>query len=82
MERPHSHPGMCWGKYEVSAWYRHPSLRVANAASRRREGRLRTPVVYKAGVRAAPTPRRLATNLTALGGASHKQSAGARPRAG
>ena len=33
-------------------------------------------------VRAAPTPRRLATNLTALGGAKHKQSARARPRAG
>ena len=33
-------------------------------------------------VRAAPTPRRLATNLTALATTMHKQSARTRPRAG
>ena len=38
--------GLCLGKYEVLAFYR---LGVANAASRRREGRLRPPVVYNAG---------------------------------
>jgi len=42
--RPHSHPGLCLGRYEVLAL----SSRVANAASRRREGRLRPPVVNNA----------------------------------
>ena len=45
MGRPHSHPDCIWEGTSIRPY----TSRMAYAASRRREGRLRTPVVYKAG---------------------------------